>query len=266
MTLALTGSTGRLGSQVARHLADLDPVLLVRDPARAPGHNVRRASYDEPGRALEGVTTLFMVSAAENQDRLAQHLRFLDAAEAAGVQQVVYTSFVAAAQDATFTLARDHWATEQRLRRSGMQWTFLRDQLYADVFPEFVSAGVLRGPAGSGRVAPVAVADVAEVAAAVLRLPVAHRGMTYDLTGPESLSFKEIADVLGVPYEDETVEQAHASRAGYHAEPWQVEAWVSTYLAVADGSMDLVTDDVEQLTGRPATPFAQAVLPAAPAD
>jgi uncharacterized protein YbjT (DUF2867 family) len=76
--------------------------------------------------ALTGARTVLMVSAAESADRLAKHRTFVDAAAAAGVQHVVYTSFTDAAPDATFTLARDHAATEQHLRASGMAWTFLR--------------------------------------------------------------------------------------------------------------------------------------------
>jgi NAD(P)H dehydrogenase (quinone) len=253
--LGVTGSTGRLGGLVARALEGTPAVLLVRDPSRAPvlvGAQARQGSYDEPGRALEGVRTLLMVSAAEHPDRVGQHRRFLDAAAEAGVEHVVYTSFHGAAPDATFTLARDHAATEEHLRASGMAWTLLRDQLYADFLPLMVGEdGVLRGPAGDGRVAAVAIADVAAAAVAVLTDPLPHRGRTYELTGPEALTLTEVAERLGAAFQDETVEQAWASRAGYGAPDWQVEAWVSTYLAIRDGSMAAVTDDVLRLTGRP---------------
>ena len=86
-------------------------------------------------RALEGVSTLFMVSGSESADRRDQHLAFVDAAAEAGVRHVVYTSFFGAAPDATFTLARDHYATEEHIKASGMGWTFLRDNLYLDVIP-----------------------------------------------------------------------------------------------------------------------------------
>ena len=141
-----------------------------------------------------------MVSGAEAADRLDQHRRFVDAAADAGVQHVVYTSFHGAAPDCTFTLGRDHYATEQHLRASGMSWTFLRDNFYLDVFPYFVGEdGVLRGPGGNGRVAAVARADVARVALAVLADPDAHRGATYDLTGPEALTLAEIGETIAGP-------------------------------------------------------------------
>jgi uncharacterized protein YbjT (DUF2867 family) len=107
--------------------------LLVRDAGRAPeleGADPLVFSYADPDSArqvLEGVKVLFMVSAAEAEDRLQQHYTFIDAAAAAGVQHVVYTSFYGAAPDATFTLARDHFATEERIKASGMNYTFMRD-------------------------------------------------------------------------------------------------------------------------------------------
>ena len=97
------------------------------------------ASYDDSDAllaAFAGVETLFMVSAEENRDRVAQHFRCVDAAAARGVQRIVYTSFLGAAADSTFTLGRDHWATEERIRASGMAWTMLRDNFYADFVPD----------------------------------------------------------------------------------------------------------------------------------
>ena len=93
------------------------------------------------------------------------------------MQHVVYTSFLGAAPDATFTLARDHWHTEEHLRRSGMRWTSLRDSIYADFLPMLArDDSVIRGPAGDGRVSVVAQDDIAEAATVVLRDPGRTRG------------------------------------------------------------------------------------------
>ncbi|TIC88264.1 SDR family oxidoreductase [Nocardioides sp. GY 10113] len=277
-TLAVTGATGAIGGLVARALAadGLPQRLLVRDPARAPdlpGASVHGCSYDDRAaavRALAGVEVLLMVSASEAEDRVAQHLTFVGAAETAGVRQVVYTSFVGAAPDATFTLARDHHVTEQAIRATGMGFTFLRDNLYADFAPDLVGDDdVLRGPAGDGRAAMVARADVARSALAVLRDPEAHAGATYDLTGPEALTLTEVAATLSrhlgrpITYHPETVEEAYASRRRWPAPPWQYDAWVSTYTAIAAGEMAEVSDAVERLTGRAATTLAE-VLGSAP--
>jgi NAD(P)H dehydrogenase (quinone) len=270
--LAVTGATGRVGGRVARALASagVEQRLVVRDISRAPQlENVEivAASYGDGAaarRALEGVTTLFMVSAAEAADRMDQHRTFIDAAVASGVRQIVYTSFLAAAPDSTFTLGRDHWATEQHIRSSGVNFTFLRDSLYADFLPLMAGAdGVIRGPAGDGRLAAVAIADVAAVATTILRAPEEHLDAAYDLTGPEALTLAEAASIVtsitgrAVSYHDETLDEAYASRAGYGAPDWQVEAWVSTYTAIAAGELERVSDDIPNLLGRPATSLAQ---------
>jgi len=263
-TLAVTGSTGVVGGHVARALADrgVPQRLLVRDPAKAerlPGSTVHRSSYRDAAaaaEALEGVETLFMVSASESADRLEQHRTFVDAAASAGVRHVVYTSFVAAAPDATFTLARDHFATEEHIKASGMSWTFLRDSFYIDFMEALVGEdGVIRGPGGTGRVAIVSRADVARTATAVLLDPAAHSGRTYDITGPEALSFADVAATISrirgrdATFYDESIEEAYASRAPYGAPDWQVDAWVSTYTAVASNVMAPASDAVETITG-----------------
>jgi len=198
-----------------------------------------------------------MVSASESADRLSQHRAFIDAAVSAGIQHIVYTSYIAAAPDAIFTLARDHYATEEYIKSSGMRWTFLRDSMYIDFVESLVGAdGVIRGPAGSGRVAIVAREDVARLAAAVLAAPDAHVGKTYDVTGREALSMADMAAAVAkarsrdVGFYDESVEEAYASREVYGVEEWQVEAWVSTYTAVGSGVLAGVSDAVERVTGR----------------
>jgi NAD(P)H dehydrogenase (quinone) len=263
--LAVTGATGVLGGMVARQLSDagFSQRLLVRDPRRAPGLLDAAAvvvSYGDPvlsRPALEGVKILFMVSAAEAEDRLQQHYAFVDAAAEAGVQHVVYTSFFGAAPDCTFTLGRDHYATEERIRASGMGFTFLRDNFYLDFLPMLAGEdGVIRGPAGDGVMAAVAREDIARSAVAVLRDPAVHAGATYDLTGPEDVSLAHAAEVLTratgrtVTYHHETVDEAFASRASYGAPAWQVEAWVSTYTAIAAGELAGATSDVRGLTGQ----------------
>ena len=251
--IGVTGATGRVGGLVAAALAaqGISPRLLVRDPSRATGYgDVVRSSFDEPA-GLEGVSTLLMVSAAEHPDRVGQHLRFLDAVAAAGVSRVVYTSFLNAAADATFTLARHHWATEDKLASLGIAFVALRDSLYADFLPLMKAAdGVIRGPAGDGLVAPVAIADVA--AAAVAALLDDSRSGPFDLTGPRLMTFAEAAAIAGARFEDETVEQAWASRRGL-AEDWEVEGWITSYLAVRAGELAVVGDGVQQLTGRAPT-------------
>lgn len=234
-TTAITGATGFVGGETARLLAaqGMPLRLVVRDPSRAPalpGAIAVGATYADRAAgtaALAGVETLFMVSAAENEDRLGEHRAFIDSAREAGVRHIVYTSFAGAAPDCMFTLGRDHYATEEYIRASGMAFTFLRDNFYIDFMPMLVGDdGVIRGPAGDGAVAVVARADIAAVAAVVLADPGAHAGATYNLTGPEALTMARVAATIAaargtsVEYHDETIDEAYASRAKWEAPGW----------------------------------------------
>ncbi|MDQ1628625.1 MAG: hypothetical protein QOI54_2369 [Actinomycetota bacterium] len=271
--VAVTGATGAVGGRVARLLADrgVRQRLVVRDPARAPqlpGAEAVRATYDDPDAlraAFTGVDAVFLVSAAEHPERVRQHLTAVDAVADAGVDRVVYTSFLAPAPDATFTLVRDHWKTEQRLQERDLAYTALRDSIYLDFMPFMAGAeGVIRGPAGDGRLAAVARDDVAEVAAEVL-LGEGHERAAYDVTGGSLQTFDEIAaqlaEITGRPvtYRRETLEEAWASRASYGAPDWEVEGWISTYLAVGAGELAVVSDTVERLTGHPPTTLPELV-------
>lgn len=125
--IAVTGSTGVVGGAVARGLAAAGESirLVVRDVSRAPQlarAEVAIATYGDSAAleaALVGVHTLFLVSASEDANRVALHTNAVDAAVAASVERIVYTSFYGASPDATFTLARDHWHTEQPFAAAG---------------------------------------------------------------------------------------------------------------------------------------------------
>jgi len=249
--LAVTGSTGALGGRIARTLADLgvEQRLIVRDAGRAPkldGAEVREVpgGYADPAgfrEALEGVGTLFLVSAEEAPDRVAQHRSAIEAAREAGVERIVYTSFLGAAEDSTFLLGRDHWATEQAIRETGVAFTFLRDSFYMDFIPFFAGPErTFRGPAGDGRLSPVSRDDVAAVAVQVLSTPGAHDGEIYALTGPDLFTLAEAAERLSVhtgkpySYVEETIEEAWESRRPSGAPDWMIEGWISTYTAIAE--------------------------------
>jgi NAD(P)H dehydrogenase (quinone) len=294
-TIGITGSTGQLGRLILERLRT-DPIpgatlrLIVRDATRAPAQvdasgapaEVRVAEYGDEAAAraaLDGVGTLFMASGSESPTRRDEHRTFIAAAAASGVSHLIYTSFVGAATDAVFTLGRDHADAEAAIREaaaaSGMTFTVLRDNFYADFVPMFAGEdGVIRGPAGAGRFAAVARADVADAVVGVLRdrarIPngagaAAHADATYTLTGPEALTMAEAAERAGaaigraLSYQEETLDEAYASRRKWSTEQWQLDAWVSTYTAIRDGEVAEVTGDVEKLTGHPARRIERAI-------
>lgn len=265
-TIGITGATGAVGGRVAARLARHGAVqhLIVRDINRAPelrGASASMASYEDPaafGRATRGVDTLFLVSAPESPDRVATHISAIDSAVAAGVSRIVYLSFLAAAPDATFTFARDHFHTESYIRATGAAHTFLRPSLYLDLMPTWLDGtGALRGPAGQGSIAWVARDDIADVAAAVLTGGGEHDGRAYDVTGPESVSLARTVERLSaltgktLRYVPETWEEALASRRRSGAPEWALEGWASSYAAIATGELDVVSDTVSDLTGHP---------------
>jgi NAD(P)H dehydrogenase (quinone) len=258
--IAVTGATGQLGSRVARMLAERGAKqrLVVRDPSRAPaleGAEVAVASYEDEAAlraALDGVETLFMVSAHESRDRMPEHRSAVRAAVQAGVERVVYTSFMGASPEATFTFAREHSRTERLIAESGLRLTALRNSLYADMLPLFVQDGVIRGPAGQGRVSWVARHDVARLAVETL-VDAAHADRVYDVSGPDPLDLHESARILSavagreITYVPETDEEARASRAG--AEEWQIAGWAGSYKAIATGETSVTSHTVEHVTG-----------------
>ena len=264
--IGVAGATGALGRRIAAGLAEggFGQRLIVRDRARAPAHPsaevVEAGGYGDGEamrHALEGVDVLFLPSAAEHPDRVSLHRTAIDAAAAAGVRRVIYTSFLAAAPDCVFTFGRDHFHTEEHLRASGLGWTILRDSIYLDFLPFFAGVdGVIRGPAGDGRVAAVARDDVAAVALETL-LSDEHAGRAYELTGPVALTLAEAAAIITretereVVYVEETLEEARESRRPSGAPDWEIEGWVTTYAAIAAGELDVVTDHVERVTGSP---------------
>ncbi len=301
--LAITGATGRLGSKVAARLANLGRAqrLIVRDPARAPqqpGAEVAQVSSfgDRAGmrQALTGVDKLFLVSARDRMgvyqaaamaglpppryDRAQQQIAAVDAAVEAGVQHIVYLSFLNAAEDATFILARDHFHTEEHIRKLGVAFTFLRVSLYTDNVPLRVSDdGVIRAPAGEGHVAWVTRDDIADVIVAVLTGS-GHERRAYDVTGPEALTMAETAAKLSsvtgreITYRAQTPREARTAHtttgmeefeAGRRAltgrglDEYEVEVWVTHYLQIAAGELATVSNTVPELTGHGAQSLAE---------
>ncbi|MEV2278878.1 SDR family oxidoreductase [Nocardiopsis sp. NPDC049922] len=269
-TIGVTGATGAVGGRVAARIARLGMAqrLIVRDINRAPeypGSSAAMAAYEDTTdfeRACRGVDTLFLVSATESEDRIDAHTSAVDAAVKAGVSRIVYLSFLSAGPAATFTFARTHFFTEAHIRMSGVAHTFLRPSLYLDLLPRWADEhGVVRGPAGDGRVAWVSRDDVADVATAVLTDPAViavSDNATHDVTGPEALTLGATVDKLSsltgraVRYVPETWEEALESRRSSGAPEWAIEGWASSYAAIATGEMDVVAPTVPKLTGHPA--------------
>ncbi|AZA14372.1 Quinone oxidoreductase 2 [Corynebacterium choanae] len=266
--MLITGASGYIGSHTAANLAHHHPEIALRKLSRAAKDDPTwfQGDFADPASltaAMEGVDVLFLVSATESADRQQLHEHAVDAAVAAGVGHIVYLSFIGADPQATFTHARLHYATEEYIRRSGVTYTMLRDNFYTEATAAFISDDRIAGPAGDGAAAFVARDDVARAAAAVLAQPAKHRNAIYQLTGPAAVTFSEVAAIASkyretpVTYHQETIDEAYASRSCYGAPAWEVDAWVSTYTAIAAGDYSEVTGDVARLTGHEPLSVAQ---------
>ena len=272
--IGITGVTGKLGSKVAQLISEqgISARHLARNPQRAALYDnaeLVQAAFEnslEAVEALKGIDVLLMVSASESPNRLQQHFAFLDAAHEAGVKHIVYTSFYNAATEATFTLARDHAKTEKYIKERGFTYTFLRDNFYLDFFLDLcLNNGEIRGPAGNGKVSAVARQDVSEVATTILAKPDKWKNQLLNMTGPADLSTADIVHFVSeqkgeiIPYIDESIEEAYASRKAWPAQDWEYDAWVSTYTAIKEGKQAGVSSDIERVLGRPATSLEQLV-------
>ncbi|NLQ83613.1 SDR family oxidoreductase [Streptococcus mutans] len=272
--IGITGVTGKLGSKVAQLISEqgISARHLARNLQRAALYDnaeLVQAAFEnslEAVEALKGIDVLLMVSASESPNRLQQHFAFLDAAHEAGVKHIVYTSFYNAATEATFTLARDHAKTEKYIKERGFTYTFLRDNFYLDFFLDLcLNNGEIRGPAGNGKVSAVARQDVSEVATTILAKPDKWKNQLLNMTGPADLSMADIVHFVSeqkgeiIPYIDESIEEAYASRKAWAAQDWEYDAWVSTYTAIKEGKQAGVSSDIERVLGRPATSLEQLV-------
>jgi NAD(P)H dehydrogenase (quinone) len=272
--IVVTGSTGRVGGLVARRLesAGHSMRLLVRDPHRAPrlnGTQVLTADYGNPETLADGLQKgdrVFMVSLWIGGDiRIELHRSFIEAAVRAGVAQLVYLSFVNAGPNAIFSHAREHGATEEMLRTSGVPWTAIRNSMYADDIPGwFDPDGVAREPGNEARMSFSYRPELADVIAVALTKP-GHDGKIYNITTPESVSMRELAQiatrVTGEAYSYEPISDAEwVKRWKAQGRPeWALEAGLTSYEALRAGELDVVSDDYEKVTGRKAATIAQVI-------
>ncbi|TQF69419.1 SDR family oxidoreductase [Rhodococcus spelaei] len=280
MTIAVTGATGHLGRLavdvlIARGADPADLVAVVRDPAKATdltarGVVVRQADYaDRPAleAALAGVDKLLLISGSEVGRRIAQHTNIIDAAKAAGVGFVAYTS-VLDAQNSPVSLAPEHKATEDLLAASGIDHALLRNGWYWENYTNDLAGnaerGVLAGAGGDGRLAAAARVDYAEAAAAVL-LADGQAGKVYELGGDERITLAELAGRMSeatgeaVVYQDLPTEQFQAALEGAGLPAPIAEMLASADAGIKAGALDTTSGDLQRLIGRNSTPAVEVL-------
>ena len=276
MTIAITGATGQLGrlaiAAIKARAPGADLIALARDPAKAAdlGAPVRAFDYlqtEGQVAALAGVSVLVLISSNDFNDRAGQHARVIEAAKAAGVGRIIYTSLLKG--DASpMILAEDHVATEAALAASGLATTILRNGWYTENYTGALGAalehGAILGAAGEGRLSTAARADFAE-AIAVTALEEGHSGKIYELAGDDSYTLADLASEVqaqsGKPVAFVNLPQADYAKA---LEGFGLPAGFAAVLADSDaraGEGALFDDSrtLSRLIGRPTTPFAATV-------
>lgn len=281
--IIVSGASGQFGHAAASQLLDMDAevIALSRSSGRladlaARGADVRAADFDSPdglAEAMAGGDKLLLVSTTLVGQRARQHGNAIAAAKAAGVRHIVYTSLLGVRRPGNPSVEGfDHIATEQILEESGLAWTMLRNSLYAEAVATAMAipalmAGSKPENAGAGRVPIVSRDDCVAIAVGVLTQE-GHENKAYDVTGPDlwtlpdamalvsEMAGKPIAvqpvddagmfayfDSLGVPRKSEDVDPAGPI-------PWASEGMVTFGQSIREGFMDIVSDDVERITGR----------------
>jgi NAD(P)H dehydrogenase (quinone) len=277
-TYAITGVTGHLGRLVVAELlarGATDVVGLARTPEKAAdlGVPVRHADYSDPATltsALDGVDVLLLISGSEVGKRIPQHTAVIDAAKAAGVRRIAYTS-IANADGSTNPLTPEHKATEDLLRASGLPFTILRDNWYLENYtgqlPQYLAQGEVLGLDGDARIGAATRADMA-VAIVTALLDDGTAGATFELSGPPITLAgiaEAVTEVTGtkVAYRDVTADEYGAILRGAGLDEGTAGFVVSLEESVARGDLDVRSDDLERLLGRPATTLEQALRAAA---
>ena len=281
--ITVTAASGKFGHLVIEDLIErgvpaADIVAAVRNPAAAGdlaarGVAVRAADYSQPdtlASALTGAETLLFISGSEVGQRIPQHQNVIDAAVAAGVRRIVYTSILRADTSA-LGLAAEHLVTENSIRESGLPYAFLRNSWYLENYTENLAPalehGAILGSSGDGRVAAATRADYAAAAAAVLTEP-GPDNTAYELGGDEPFSMAELAAEVSkqagvaVVYRDLPVADYAAALVTAGLPEVVADRLAASSAGLGQGELDTDSHDLSRLIGRPTTSLADAVATA----
>jgi NAD(P)H dehydrogenase (quinone) len=283
--IIVTGASGHFGNAAAKLLLDQVPaedlVLLSRSPDKLAGFaeagaQVRQADFDDPASlrpAMEGGERMLLISTVRVGSRVEQHTAAVEAAKAAGVKHVVYTSLLGVRTPGNPSVeGYDHIATERMIEASGLAFTHLRDSLYAEAVATAMAipalmAGHKPENAGQGRVPIVSRDDCVATAVGVLTQD-GHANKAYDVTGPELWTLPDamalVSQMAGKPIAVEPVDDegmfAYFDSLGVPRKasdvipdgpiPWASEGMVTFGQSIREGFMDIESNDVERITGR----------------
>jgi len=277
--IAITGATGHLGQLTLTELLKTVPasqlVAVVRNPAKAEslaqqGVTVRQAEYGDQAAltaALAGVEKLLLISSSEVGQRAVQHRNVIDAAKAAGVKFIAYTSLLHADRS-PLGLHVEHVDTEQYLAASGIPYALLRNGWYSENYlasaPAALAHGVFIGSAGEGKIASATRADYAAAAAKVMSSE-GHAGKVYELAGDEAWTLSELAAELskqsGKPVVYQNLSEADFAQAlkGAGLPEAFANLLADSDVGASKGGLFDDSRTLSTLIGRPTTPIHDSI-------
>jgi len=271
--ILVTGATGQVGYDLLEALADAraEATAMVRVEAEGvdlPGsaqHVVGTLDGPPPAEVLQAFDRIFLLSPA-HEGQVELELIFIDALLAAGHRPHVVKMAADGFEDpgCEVRFMRSHREIAVHLERTGLPVTYLAPTIYMENLLEAAATireqGTIFAPAGQARIGFVAVSDVAKAAARVLTSD-GHEDQTYVLSGPESLSYADVAARVSavfarqVDYEDMPEQIAREQMLASGLSPWQTEGTIELYDWIRNGAADTVTSTVRDLAGQDARPI-----------
>ncbi len=266
--ILVTGASGHLATAILEHLtqAGASATGATRNPVMNSHHWA--LDFDVPETiSFQGVETLVLVSAGTEEDDvvITRHNNAITAAERDGVRHIIYTSLTDAGDHLGFALA--HRWTERRLRDGKVEWTILRNGLYAELIGQLLTPrnGVISAPFGQRGVAAVARNDLAEAAAIIARNPEKHQGRTYNLVGDKIITGQDLADELGTEYRPGNLGELRQALDTAALLPFQPSMLLSIHSAASHGFLEGTDTDITDILGRaPLDALGIAVAAAGP--
>lgn len=276
MKTGITGASGQLGKLIVKKLIEKtgpsSVVALVRSPEKVQGLGieVRKFDYEEAAglaSSLKDIDTLLLISANEIGKRERQHKNVINAAKSAGVKWIVYTSILHA-DTSSLSLAAEHLATENEIKKSGIPYTILRNSWYTENYTGSiqgaVAGGAFIGSAGDGKIASAVRSDFAEAAVAVLTGK-DHKGKIYELAGDEAYTLKDLAAEISrqtgknIPYNN-LPESEYAGILQKFGLPEGIAAAIASWdKSASKGDLFDGTRQLSMLIGHPTAPLSVAV-------